>query len=65
MLIGPAGRQVVFSFVRDRAYGFRRLMQAIEERDRWYVALIWLGVCAFAADWAICTLWSVLFWLAQ
>jgi Kef-type K+ transport system membrane component KefB len=22
------------------------------ERDRWYVALIWLAVCAFGADWA-------------
>ncbi len=31
---------------------FRRLMERIEERDRWYVALIWLAVCGFAADWA-------------
>jgi Kef-type K+ transport system membrane component KefB len=22
------------------------------ERDRWYVALIWLAVCSFGADWA-------------
>lgn len=47
------GRQVVFLILfAIVAYGFRRLMQAIDERDRWYVALIWLGVCAFAADWA-------------
>lgn len=30
----------------------RRLMQAIPERDRWYVALIWLAACGFAADWS-------------
>jgi len=33
-------------------YAFRRLMQRLQERDRWYVALIWLAVCAFGADWA-------------
>jgi Kef-type K+ transport system membrane component KefB len=33
-------------------YAFRRLMQALAERDRWYVALIWLAACAFGADWA-------------
>jgi Kef-type K+ transport system membrane component KefB len=32
--------------------GFRRLMTAIEERDRWFVAPIWLAACALAADWA-------------
>jgi Kef-type K+ transport system membrane component KefB len=31
---------------------FRRLMRAIPERDRWYVMLIWLAVCAFGADWS-------------
>ncbi len=30
----------------------RKLMAAIEERDRWYVSLIWLAGCGFAADWA-------------
>lgn len=30
----------------------RRLMRAIPERDRWYVGLIWLAVCAFGADWS-------------
>jgi Kef-type K+ transport system membrane component KefB len=33
-------------------YTFRRLMMRLDERDRWYVALIWLAVCAFGADWA-------------
>lgn len=31
---------------------FRRLMAWLEERDRWYVAPIWLAACALAADWA-------------
>ena len=30
----------------------RRLMRAIPARDRWYVGLIWLAVCAFGADWS-------------
>jgi Kef-type K+ transport system membrane component KefB len=29
----------------------RRLMQRIPERDRWYVALVWLLACALGADW--------------
>jgi len=33
-------------------YAFRKLMQRLQERDRWYVALIWLAACAFGADWA-------------
>lgn len=33
-------------------YLFRKLMVKLEERDRWYVGLIWLAVCGFAADWA-------------
>lgn len=31
---------------------FRRLMRWLQERDRWYVSLIWLAVCGFGADWA-------------
>lgn len=31
---------------------FRMLMARIEERDRWFVSLIWLVAVAFAADWA-------------
>jgi len=34
------------------AYGVRLLMRRIPEKDRWYVGLIWLAVCGFAADWA-------------
>jgi Kef-type K+ transport system membrane component KefB len=30
----------------------RALMRRIPERDRWYVGLIWLALCAFSADWA-------------
>ena len=31
---------------------FHRLMIRIPPRDRWYVGLIWLGLCAFGADWS-------------
>lgn len=31
---------------------FRRLMVWLQERDRWYVSLIWLAACSFSADWA-------------
>ena len=31
---------------------FRKLMRRLPERDRWYVMLIWLAICAFGADWA-------------
>lgn len=34
------------------AYLYRLLMVKISEHDRWYVSLIWLAVCGFAADWA-------------
>lgn len=33
-------------------YLFRKLMQNIEECDRWYAGLIWLAACGFAADWS-------------
>ncbi len=39
----------VFAFA---AWLFRRLMTVLAERDRWYVGLIWLALCGFAADWA-------------
>jgi len=47
------GRQVGFLF----AFGvltilFRRLMVRLPEKDRWYVALIWLIACSFGADWS-------------
>ena len=31
---------------------FRKLMARLKERDRWYVGLVWLAVCAFGADWS-------------
>jgi K+:H+ antiporter len=34
------------------SFCFRRLMIAIPERDRWYIGLIWLAACGFAADWS-------------
>jgi Kef-type K+ transport system membrane component KefB len=47
------GRQVGFLVVFAVAtLLFRKLMVWLEERDRWYVGLIWLAACAFAADWA-------------
>ena len=30
----------------------RWVMKRIPERDRWYVALIWLAACGFAGDWS-------------
>ena len=33
------------------SYGFRKLMVRLPGKDRWYVGLIWLAVCAFGADW--------------
>jgi len=47
------GRQLGFLVVFAAATAlFRRLMLWLEERDRWYVAFVWLAACAFAADWA-------------
>jgi len=47
------GRQVGFlvTFVIV-AWVFRKMMMRLQERDRWYVGLIWLAACSFAADWA-------------
>lgn len=47
------GRQGMFlvSFAVT-AYLFRKLMVAIQEKDRWYCGFIWLAVCGLAADWA-------------
>ncbi len=47
------GRQAVFLL----AFGlvcvlFRKGMRLLQERDRWYAALIWLAVVSFGADWA-------------
>lgn len=34
------------------AWGIRKLMVRIPDRDRWYVGLIWLAICGLGADWA-------------
>ena len=34
------------------AWLFHHLMARLAERDRWYVALIWLAAVSFGADWA-------------
>ena len=47
------GRQVGFMAIFGVACVlYRRLMPRLPARDRWYVALIWLAVCSFGADWA-------------
>jgi Kef-type K+ transport system membrane component KefB len=32
------------------AYLFRKLMARLAESDRWYVGMVWLALCGFAAD---------------
>lgn len=44
-----AGFLIGFAFA---TLAIRRLLRAITENDRWYVGLIWLAACGFAADWA-------------
>ena len=34
------------------ALAVRKLIERIPQSDRWYVGLIWLAVCGFAADWS-------------
>ena len=47
------GRQGAFLLAFAVAcYACRKLMRWLPARDRWYVGLIWLAVCAFGADWA-------------
>ncbi|AXS81341.1 cation:proton antiporter [Dechloromonas sp. HYN0024] len=47
------GRQGAFLLIFTvSAWLFHRLMARIPERDRWYVALIWLATVSFGADWA-------------
>lgn len=47
------GRQVGFllGFV-VACIAFRKLMRWLPQRDRWYVMLVWLALCAFGADWS-------------
>lgn len=47
------GRQVAFLVLFAlAAWGVRRLMRAVAEKDRWYIGLVWLAACGLAADWA-------------
>ena len=47
------GRQAAFlAAFALAALALRLLMLRIAERDRWYVALIWLALCGCAADWS-------------
>ena len=47
------GRQGAFLLIfATAAWAFHHLMARLAERDRWYVALIWLAVVSFGADWA-------------
>ena len=47
------GRQLGFFVVfAVMTFLYRKLMIRLPERDRWYVALIWLAACSMAADWA-------------
>lgn len=47
------GRQaaflVAFALV---SYGVRKAFVRLPQSDRWYLGLIWLAACGFAADWA-------------
>jgi Kef-type K+ transport system membrane component KefB len=47
------GRQAAFlvGFV-PASLAFRALLRRVDERDRWYLVLIWLAACGFVADWA-------------
>ncbi len=47
------GREAGFLLVFAAASAlFRRLMRALPGRDRWCVALIWVLLCGWAADWS-------------
>lgn len=47
------GRQLGFFVVFAGAtFVYRKVMIRLQEKDRWYVALIWLAACSMAADWA-------------
>ena len=47
------GRQAAFLIgFAVAAWAVRWIMKRIPERDRWYVALIWLAACGLAGDWS-------------
>lgn len=46
-------RQAIFiALFVPACWAFRTFMLRLPERDRWYIALIWLGVVSFGADWS-------------
>ncbi len=46
-------RQLVFLIAfAVVSYLFRKLMKRLPERDRWYMSMIWLLLCALGADWS-------------
>lgn len=46
------GKQAIFlAAFAFLSYGLRQLIDRLPSQDRWYVALVWLIVCAFGADW--------------
>ena len=46
-----AGLQAAFLLLfAPAAWLFRRLMRRVPESDRWYLGLIWLAACGYAAD---------------
>jgi Kef-type K+ transport system membrane component KefB len=47
------GRQAAFlAAFGVLAWLFRKLMVRIPERDRWFLGIVWLALCAFGADWS-------------
>jgi len=44
-----AGFLAVFALC---AWAFRWIVPRLAERDRWYLAIIWLAACGFSADWS-------------
>lgn len=50
---GRAFRQLVFlTALAPMVLGIRWLMPRLSSADRWYVAMIWLILCAWGADWS-------------
>ncbi|OYT86681.1 MAG: cation/H(+) antiporter [Burkholderiales bacterium PBB6] len=50
---GRVGKQAAFlAAFAVLSWLVRRLMARVPERDRWYLALVWLAVCGFGADWS-------------
>jgi Kef-type K+ transport system membrane component KefB len=47
------GRQAGFIVLfAPAAFAMRAVLARLSVQDRWYVALVWLALCGFAADWA-------------